>query len=50
MFLDQDGDAAHEFYEQVKVGDRYVMKKCETNLQPQVNKAQKFSFFSLKVH
>lgn len=39
MFFDEDGDLAHEFYEEVKPnkrGSKAKMKRIQTNLVPQV--------------
>lgn len=38
MYIDEDGDVAHEFYEEVKIGSSQTttMKKKITNLRPQV--------------
>jgi len=38
MYIDEDGDVAHEFYEEVKVGNSQTtaMKRKLTNLRPQV--------------
>lgn len=39
MFFDEDGDLAHEFYEEIKISDsqKTTMKKKLGNLRPQVN-------------
>lgn len=42
MFFDEDGDLAHEFYEEVKPnkrGSKAKMKRIQTNLVPQVRKS-----------
>ena len=36
MYFDEDGDLAHEFYEEIKKGGKRRMKKIEKNLTPQV--------------
>lgn len=38
MFFDEDGDLAHEFYEEVQLPDSRAtyMKRIEDNLRPQV--------------
>ena len=36
MFFDEDGDLAHEFYEEVCEGCKYVMRRSWANLTPQV--------------
>ena len=43
MYFDEDGDLAHEFYEEVKITDskhssksRTAMKRLRKNLTPQV--------------
>ncbi|XP_041348066.1 tumor suppressor candidate 2-like [Gigantopelta aegis] len=35
MYFDDDGDLAHEFFEEVVVNKRSVMRKCHQNLIPQ---------------
>lgn len=35
MYFDEDGDLAHEFYEEIKKGGKRRMKKIEKNLTPQ---------------
>lgn len=40
MFFDEDGDLAHEFYEEVRLdgaSQKTVMKRKLNNLRPQVN-------------
>ena len=37
MFFDEDGDLAHEFYEEVHQGCKYVMRRSWSNLTPQVS-------------
>ena len=36
MYFDEDGDLAHEFYEEIKKGGKRRMKRIEKNLTPQV--------------
>lgn len=41
MFYDEDGDLAHEFYEEVKINSdsqKTTMRKKLANLRPQVHK------------
>lgn len=41
MYIDEDGDMAHEFYEEVpdvNNENKITMKKITTNLTPQVNR------------
>eukprot|EP00088_Acartia_fossae_P039518 TRINITY_DN4114_c0_g2_i2.p1 TRINITY_DN4114_c0_g2~~TRINITY_DN4114_c0_g2_i2.p1 ORF type:complete len:113 (+),score=20.21 TRINITY_DN4114_c0_g2_i2:221-559(+) len=35
MYFDEDGDLAHEFYEEIKKGGKRKMKRIEKNLRPQ---------------
>jgi hypothetical protein len=35
QYFDQDGDLAHEFYEEDVEDDRLVMRRMMTNLRPQ---------------
>ncbi|XP_046363503.1 tumor suppressor candidate 2-like [Haliotis cracherodii] len=35
MFFDEDGDLAHEFYEEVRIGKRFIMRRKRHNLIPQ---------------
>ena len=36
MYFDEDGDLAHEFYEEIKKGGKRKMKRVDKNLTPQV--------------
>jgi hypothetical protein len=36
MYFDEDGDLAHEFYKQVKRGNKVTMERYVDNLEPQV--------------
>ena len=36
MYFDEDGDLAHEFYEEIKKGGKRKMRRVEKNLTPQV--------------
>ena len=40
MYFDEDGDLAHEFYEEIKVDDSQTttMRRKLTNLRPQASK------------
>lgn len=45
MFYDEDGDLAHEFYEEVKINDlQTAMRRRLVNLHPQVNRTLKTYF------
>jgi len=35
MYFDEDGDLAHEFYEEIKKGGKRKMKRVDKNLTPQ---------------
>jgi hypothetical protein len=35
MYFDEDGDLAHEFYEEIKKGGKRKMRRVEKNLTPQ---------------
>lgn len=37
MYFDEDGDLAHEFYQQVVRNNCLIMERCLDNLIPQVN-------------
>lgn len=42
MFFDEDGDLAHEFYEEVRIGKRFIMRRKRHNLIPQVQQLPVF--------
>ena len=46
MFFDEDGDLAHEFYEEVCEDCKYVMRRSWNNLVPQVI----FTLYSCKLY
>jgi len=35
MYFDEDGDLAHEFYEEIKKGGKRKMRRIDRNLTPQ---------------
>ena len=51
MFLDEDEDLAHEFYEEYRILDhaesvvRWTMRRIKDNLRPQVNMRNLYNSF-----